>query len=100
MTFDVAFALSIVPKIASALGATIIVAFLSCVFASLLGFVLEVTRRSGVAMSYLMRFAIDFIRSTPLLVQLYFFYFVLPVYGIKLPALLIGVIAILSLIHI
>jgi len=94
MTFDVAYALSIVPKIASALGATIIVAFLSCVFASLLGFVLEVTRRSGVAMSYLMRFTIDFIRSTPLLVQLYFFYFVLPVYGIKLPALLIGVIAI------
>jgi polar amino acid transport system permease protein len=94
MIFDVAFALSIVPKIAAALGSTIAVALLSCLFASLLGFALEVTRRTGKAMSYLMRFAIDFIRSTPLLVQLYFFYFVLPVYGIKLPALAIGVIAI------
>jgi polar amino acid transport system permease protein len=94
MTFDVGFALSIVPKIAGALGTTLAVTVLSCVFAALLGFVLEVTRRTGRAMSYLLRFAIDFIRSTPLLVQLYFFYFVLPVYGIKLPALAIGVIAI------
>ena len=94
MTFDVAFTLSIVPKIAGALGTTIAVALLSCVFSALLGFALEVVRRTGTAMSYLMRFAIDFIRSTPLLVQLYFFYFVLPVYGIKLPALAIGVIAI------
>jgi len=94
MTFDTGFALSIVPKIACALGTTLVVTVLSCVFAALLGFVLEVTRRTGRATSYLMRFAIDFIRSTPLLVQLYFFYFVLPVYGIKLPALAIGVIAI------
>lgn len=94
MSFDVGFALSIVPKIAGALGTTIAVAVLSCLFATLLGFALEVTRRSRAAMRYLMRFAIDFIRSTPLLVQLYFFYFVLPVYGIKLPALAIGVIAI------
>jgi polar amino acid transport system permease protein len=94
MTFDVGFALSIAPKIASALATTMAVAVLSCLFAALLGFAMEVARRTGAAMRYLMRFAIDFIRSTPLLVQLYFFYFVLPVYGIKLPALAIGVIAI------
>ena len=40
-----------------------------------------------------MRFVIDFIRSTPVLVQLYFLYYVLPVYGIKLPALVVGVAA-------
>ncbi|CAN7404728.1 ectoine/hydroxyectoine ABC transporter permease subunit EhuD [Bosea sp. LjRoot90] len=93
MSFDLAFALSTVPKIAGALGSTIVVAILSCIFAALLGFGLETVRRTGPLMGYAMRFAIDFIRSTPLLVQLYFFYFVLPVYGIKLPALLIGVIA-------
>jgi polar amino acid transport system permease protein len=93
MQFDVSFALSIVPKIVSALGSTIIVALVSCVGASLLGFGLEIARRSNEALRYLMRFVIDFIRSTPLLVQLYFFFFVLPVYGIKLPAVIVGIIA-------
>jgi len=93
MQFDPAFALTTVPKIAGAMWTTLIVALASCVGASLLGFALEIARRSGVAMRYLMRFVIDFIRSTPLLVQLYFFFFVLPVYGIKLPAVAIGIIA-------
>jgi polar amino acid transport system permease protein len=94
MLFDLGFALSTVPKIAGALGTSIIVALLSCVGASVLGFTLEIARRSNRVMRYAMRFLIDFIRSTPLLVQLYFFYFVLPSYGIKLPAIAIGVIAI------
>ncbi|WP_293799443.1 amino acid ABC transporter permease [uncultured Bosea sp.] len=91
MLFDPGFALSTVPKIAGALWTSILVALLSCVGASLLGFGLEIARRSNRVMRYAMRFLIDFIRSTPLLVQLYF---VLPSYGIKLPALAIGVIAI------
>ena len=94
MPFDLGFALSTLPKIVGALGTTVTVAILSCLLAALLGFAFEVTRRSGTTMRYVMRFVIDFIRSTPLLVQLYFFYFVLPVYGIKLPAIMIGVIAI------
>ena len=36
---------------------------------------------------------VEFVRSTPLLVQLYFLYFVLPDYGIALPAFTTGVIA-------
>ncbi|TQI77112.1 polar amino acid transport system permease protein [Bosea sp. AK1] len=94
MLFDAGFALTLVPKIAGALWTSILVALLSCIGASLLGFGLEIARRSNRVMRYAMRFLIDFIRSTPLLVQLYFFYFVLPSYGIKLPALAIGVIAI------
>jgi polar amino acid transport system permease protein len=93
MQFDLAFALSTVPKIAGALWTTLIVALVSCIGASLLGFAMEIARRSGLVLRYLMRFIIDFIRSTPLLVQLYFFFFVLPVYGIKLPAVAIGIIA-------
>ena len=93
MTFDPAFALSIVPPIARALTTTLAVTLLSCVFAALLGFGLEITRRSSKPMRYAMRFVIDFIRSTPVLVQLYFLYYVLPVYGIKLPALVVGVAA-------
>jgi polar amino acid transport system permease protein len=41
-----------------------------------------------------MRLWIDLIRSTPILVQLYFLYFVLPFYGLTLPALVVGVLGI------
>jgi polar amino acid transport system permease protein len=37
--------------------------------------------------------AIKFIRDTPLLVQLFFLYYVLPDYGITLPAFLTGALA-------
>src|SRR5690606_41182607 len=36
---------------------------------------------------------VEFLRDTPLLVQLFFLYYVLPVYGIILPAFLTGAIA-------
>ena len=34
---------------------------------------------------------VEFIRSTPLLVQLFFLFFVLPRYGLRLPALVVGI---------
>ncbi|RVD48864.1 ABC transporter permease subunit, partial [Mesorhizobium sp. M2D.F.Ca.ET.140.01.1.1] len=37
------------------------------------------------------RFLIDFIRSTPVLAWLYFLYFVLPFYGIKLGSMTVGI---------
>ena len=47
--------------------------------------------RSGRKAGLAMRFPIDAIRSTPILAQLYFLYFVLPTFGITLPALVIGI---------
>jgi polar amino acid transport system permease protein len=35
---------------------------------------------------------VEFVRSTPLLVQLYIFFFVLPRYGLRLPAFIVGTI--------
>ncbi|EIM74068.1 polar amino acid ABC transporter permease [Nitratireductor aquibiodomus RA22] len=93
MTFDFAFALSVLPTILAAVGTTIWVAIASCLGAALLGFVLEILRRSGRLLGYAMRFVIDFIRSTPVLVQIYFLYFVLPFYGVTLPAYAVGVLA-------
>lgn len=91
MNFDPDFAISIIPELLSALGTTLWVAIVSCIGAAILGFTWEILRRSGRIMSYLMRFWIDFIRSTPVLVQLYFLFFVLPFYGITLPAWFVGV---------
>jgi polar amino acid transport system permease protein len=91
MDFDLAFAGSTVPKILSVVGTTIGVALLSCAGASILGFGFEIARRAGSAPGYVLRFVIDFIRSTPALAWLYFLYFVLPHYDVVLPALAVGI---------
>src|SRR5688572_21914713 len=91
MNFDLGFALRIVPDVLEGLGNTLLVTILSSFGAAVLGFTWEILRRSSSPMRYLMRFLIDFIRSTPVLVQLYFLFFVLPYYGITLPAMFVGV---------
>lgn len=91
MKFDLDFALSVVPVILGGLGTTLWIAVVSSLCAAVLGFVLEILRRSNRWVGYGMRFLIDVIRSTPLLVQLYFIFFVLPVYGLTLPAAVSGV---------
>jgi polar amino acid transport system permease protein len=68
-------------------------AVLSCAGAAALGFSFELLRRMGSVPRHIMRFVIDFIRSTPVLAWLYFTYFVLPFYGIRLSALTVGVLA-------
>jgi polar amino acid transport system permease protein len=91
MNFDFSFAVRIVPQVLHGLGNTLLVAVLSSVGATLLGFAWEILRRSSKPTRILMQFLIDFIRSTPVLVQLYFMFFVLPYYGIVLPAMFVGV---------
>ncbi|PBB65896.1 ectoine/hydroxyectoine ABC transporter permease subunit EhuD [Mesorhizobium sp. WSM4312] len=93
MGFDVGFALSTIPIIVGAIGATLFATVLSCVGASAVGFTFEIIRRSGGAPGFAVRFLIDFIRSTPVLAWLYFIYFVLPFYGIRLGAMTVGVLA-------
>ena len=91
MNFDLAFALSTVPEILSVSGTTRSIAIAACIGACLIGFSFELLRRTGSVTGYLMRFAIDFIRSTPVLAWLYFLYFVLPYCGVTLPALVVGI---------
>lgn len=98
MSFDVDFMISVLPQIVAAMWTTLWVAVVSSLGAAVIGFILEILRRSGRLQGYVFRFVIDFIRSTPILVQIYFLYFVLPMYGLTLPALTIGVMA-LSVYH-
>ncbi|MGJ7536960.1 MULTISPECIES: ectoine/hydroxyectoine ABC transporter permease subunit EhuD [unclassified Variovorax] len=91
--FDLSFMLSTVPAIFRAMGTTVWVAIVCSIGAATLGFAFELLRRSGRLRGVAMRFVIDFIRSTPILVQLYFFYFVLPHYGVTMPSLVVGVFA-------
>ena len=91
MGFDLAFALSSVPTILGAVGTTLFVAFVSCIGAAAIGFLFEMVRRVGGVAGFLIGFVIDFIRSTPVLAWLYFLYFVLPFYGVRLGAMSVGI---------
>ncbi|MBB4398505.1 amino acid ABC transporter permease [Bradyrhizobium sp. ERR14] len=91
MSFDFAFAVRIVPLVLQGVGNTILVTILSFVGATVFGGAWEMLRRSHPLMRPATQFVIDAIRSTPLLVQIYFLFFVLPYYGITLPALFVGV---------
>ncbi|WP_321897286.1 amino acid ABC transporter permease [Burkholderia cepacia] len=91
MNFDLAFAIKIVPVVLEGIGNTILVAILSFIGATLLGFVWEMLRRSHRLMRPVAQFIVDAIRSTPVLVQIYFLFFVLPHYGLALPAMFVGV---------
>ena len=91
MGFDIGFAVSTIPAILSAIGMTLLVAVASCLGAATIGFCLEILRRSGGIAGLIVRFLIDFIRATPVLVWLYCLYFILPFYGLRLSALTVGI---------
>ena len=86
MIWDWAFALEILPTLARAAVVTIQATLLGFVIAALLGLAIAVARiavpRAGWAISVL----VELIRSTPLLIQILFLYFVLPNFGIVLDA--------------
>ena len=94
MTFDWSFALDILPEMLYAfLRFSLVATFLGILLAAVLGLAFAIVRRAHVpVLAPLVTAFIDFVRSTPLLVQLFFLFFVLPEAGITLPALTTGVI--------
>lgn len=92
--FDWSFALEILPTLGSALLITIQATVLGMAVAVSLGLVLAMLRRSRLRIVSLpTAFVIEFIRSTPLLVQMYFLFYVLPLTGAQMSPLVTGVIA-------
>lgn len=93
MEWDWAFVRDIMPLLLQGLKLTIIATVLGAVLAAVIGLVFAVLRRSPVrAVSLGTTAVVEFIRGTPLLVQLYFIFYVLPDIGIRLPAMTCGVI--------
>ena len=92
MEWDWAFVAKIMPTLLEGLKLTVLITILSAFVAAGLGLVLAIAKRSRnrwIAKPTAM--LTEFIRGTPLLVQLYFI-FVLPDVGIVLPPLVAGVI--------
>jgi ectoine/hydroxyectoine ABC transporter permease protein EhuD len=80
------------PDLAKGAGITVLLTFSAMALALLLGLLIALMRA---APSRVMRLGaavyVDFFRGTPLLLQLFYLYFVLPYAGIRLPALAAGI---------
>ena len=93
--FDWSFALEILPTLGSALVITIQATVLGMLVAVTLGLALALLRRSRLALLSLpTAFVIEFVRSTPLLVQMYFLFYVLPLTGVQMSPLATGIVAV------
>lgn len=94
MPFDIEYARSILPLLLKASIITIEATFLAMLVALIGGLILALALRSHLRLiSWPIWAVAQFIRSTPLLIQIYFLFFVLPDFGITLPPFTTGVIA-------
>jgi polar amino acid transport system permease protein len=92
--WDWAFAASIAPALLAATMYSVFATLLSFAGALLVGLPLAVARDAPYLSLRLATGAlVEIVRSTPILIQVYFLYFVLPTVGIVLPALVVGVLA-------
>jgi polar amino acid transport system permease protein len=92
--WDWGFALGVLPQLLAALLVTIEITFLGSAVALLLGLLIAVQRQAHVpVLSQVLGAVVELIRSTPLLVQVFFLYFALPRFGITLSATTVGVLA-------
>lgn len=95
MTFqwDWGFALQTLPTLFRGLLFTLEATFFGSLLAFVLGLIWALARLAEVpVLSQLVRLWVEFVRGTPLLIQLYFLFFIFPSYGITLPALETGII--------
>lgn len=93
MEWDWTFVRDIMPLLLDGLKLTLVATVLGAALAAVVGLIFALLRRSPIrAVSLSTSAIVEFIRGTPLLVQLYFIFFVLPDIGISLPAMTCGVI--------
>ena len=92
MTWDWHYAGQILPDLLRGLRVTVEATLLGYVLALALGLLWAVLRRSpSRVVNQVVRWVVEFIRSTPLLVQLFFLFFALPSAGLTFGALATGV---------
>lgn len=93
--FDWSYAAHILPDLLRASLNTVGITLIGFLIAIVLGLFLAIGRRSRkLWLSWPATAVIEFIRSTPLLIQVYFLYYVLPNYGLSLTAMQVGILGI------
>ena len=94
MFWDWAFAAEILPLLARASLVTLEATILGFAIAAVLGLAFAIGRMYGPPwLSVPLTGLIEFIRSTPLLIQIFFIYFVFPEFGLVLEAMTAGILA-------
>lgn len=94
MIFDWGYAWDIAPRLAEGLVVTLQATVLGMAVALTLGLVLALARRSRHRLlAWPTSALVEFVRSTPLLVQIYFLFYILPDAGLRLSPLATGVLA-------
>ncbi|OED49194.1 ectoine/hydroxyectoine ABC transporter permease subunit EhuD [Rhodobacteraceae bacterium (ex Bugula neritina AB1)] len=89
------FTWEILPRLISATGNTLIAAGAGYVIAVVLGLMLALAQRTpSRAVTFTVREFVEFIRSTPLILQIFFVFYVGPQFGIRLSPWMSGMIAI------
>ena len=94
MIWNWEYAFSVLPEMLRAFGVTLQATIAGFILAVLLGLMWTMLRLAP--LRFVARTAfwiVEFVRSTPLLIQLYFLYYVLPEYGVSLSPLAIGIVA-------
>lgn len=93
MTWDWDYTWQVLPSVLEGLLVTFEATVLGSLVAYALGLVFALLRRSGGRIvGTVVWLVVEFVRSTPLLVQLFFLFFVLPQFGVTLSPLTAGVI--------
>ncbi|VCU71281.1 L-cystine transport system permease protein TcyB [Pigmentiphaga humi] len=90
--FDWAYARQVLPVLMDGLWITVQATVLGMALAVTLGLVLALARRASLRpLAWAAAACIEFVRSTPLLMQLFFLFYVLPVTGVQFSPLATGV---------
>lgn len=93
MTFDWQYAFDVLPRLIAAAGTTLLATVCGMAVALLVGLVFALLLRSRSAwLRAPVQLVLEFIRGTPLLIQLFFLFYVLPIWGIRLDALGTGIV--------
>lgn len=91
MFFDWEFAWEILPRLLRGLVVTVEATLIGFTIAAVLGLLMALGRRSDLKwVSWPIGAIVEFVRGTPLLAQLFFFFYVLPRYGVRIPPLALG----------
>ncbi len=94
MAWDWAYAWKVLPDLLQGLTITIQATVVAFLVAATLGLLLALMRRSpSLWLAWPAGGLVEVVRCTPILVQLYLFFFILPQYGLRLPAFVVGVFA-------
>jgi polar amino acid transport system permease protein len=93
LDWDWSFAWSIVPTLLMGAKITVIATLLGSLLSFALGLIWTLLRMMRIKLvTQAVEFFVSFVRGTPLLVQLYFVFYVFPKWGLSMPALVTGIV--------